>query len=143
MSITMRYRGKAVTLPLRNVLAAAFLITLSLLILAIAVSLREARRFEATSRQALDANAHLLELERTLSAVRDAETSQRGYLITGDTSYLDPFQSGIAEVGDHLAMLGRMAAQSSDSSALKLEELLQMQHLVDAKRREMERTVEL
>jgi PAS domain S-box-containing protein len=143
MAITMRYRGKFIAIPIRNVLGAAFLITLALLILAIAVSLREARRFEATSRQALDANAQLLELERTLSAVRDAESGQRGYLITGDTSYLDPFQSGIAEVGDHLTVLGRMAAQSSDSSALKLEELLQIQHLVDAKRREMERTIEL
>ena len=143
MSITLRYRGKAAIIPIRNVLAAAFLIILALLTLAIAVSLREARRFEATSRQALDANAQLLELERTLSAVREAETGQRGYLITGDTSYLDPYQAGIAEVGEHLTMLGRMAARSTDSSALKLEELLRMQHLVDAKRREMERTIEL
>ncbi len=138
----MRYRSKGVSIPIRNVLAAAFLIILALLVLAIAVSLREARRFEATSRQALEANAQLLELERTLSAMRDAETGQRGYLITGDTSYLDPFQSGIAEVGEHLTALGRMGARA-DSSALKLEELLQMQHLVDAKRREMERTIEL
>jgi PAS domain S-box-containing protein len=144
MSITLgRYRGKPVTIPIRNVLAAAFLIVLALLVLAIAVSLREARRFEATSRQALQANAHLLELERTLSAVRDAETGQRGYLITGDTTYLEPFQSGMAEVGMHLTELGRMAAQAADSSALKLEELLQMQHLVDAKRRELEHTLEL
>jgi two-component system cell cycle sensor histidine kinase/response regulator CckA len=143
MSITLRYRSKTISIPIRNVLAAAFLIVVSLLALAIAVSLREAQRFETTSRQALHTNAQLLELEGTLSAVRDAETGQRGYLITGDTSYLDPFQSGITEVGQHLTVLGRMAARGADSSALKLEELLQLQHLMDAKRREMERTIEV
>ncbi|HEY7635754.1 MAG TPA: PAS domain S-box protein [Gemmatimonadales bacterium] len=143
MSITLRYRGTTVTIPVRNVLAAAFLIVVALLTLAITISLREAQRFEAASRHALDANAQLLELERTLSAVRDAETGQRGYLLTNDTSYLDPFRTGIEEVEQHLAVLGRIAARAPDSSALRLEELLLMQHLVDAKRREMERSIEV
>ena len=32
----------------------------------------------------------------TLSAVQDAETGQRGFLITGDTSYLEPYTSALS-----------------------------------------------
>jgi len=32
-------------------------------------------------------------LDALLSAVTDAETGQRGFLITGDSAYLDPYES--------------------------------------------------
>src|SRR5450432_3600582 len=38
----------------------------------------------------------LIELEHTLSTLQDAETGQRGYLLTGDTSFLEPY-SGAEE----------------------------------------------
>src|SRR4051812_1718123 len=31
-------------------------------------------------------------LEETLSTLKDAETGQRGYLLTGNTEYLEPYQ---------------------------------------------------
>ena len=40
-------------------------------------------------------NEARLALEQFLSTLKDAETSQRGYLITGDESYLEPFDSAI------------------------------------------------
>ena len=37
-------------------------------------------------------NQVILQLENTLSVMKDAETGQRGYLLTGDDNYLDPYK---------------------------------------------------
>jgi signal transduction histidine kinase len=37
----------------------------------------------------------LVELQGTLSAVKDAETGQRGYLLVGDESYLEPYTKAV------------------------------------------------
>jgi PAS domain S-box-containing protein len=47
-------------------------------------------------------------LDALLSAMMDAETGQRGFLITSDPAYLEPYQRGIATVHDavdHIASL--------------------------------------
>ena len=35
----------------------------------------------------------IVQAERLLSALEDAETGQRGFVITGDGRYLDPYES--------------------------------------------------
>ncbi len=45
------------------------------------------------------------ELTATLSALKDAETGQRGYLLTGQQVYLAPYNEGIRDVPVHLAAL--------------------------------------
>jgi signal transduction histidine kinase/DNA-binding response OmpR family regulator/CHASE3 domain sensor protein len=37
----------------------------------------------------------LIELGKTLSTLQDAETGQRGYLLTGDTSFLEPYSGAL------------------------------------------------
>src|ERR671912_173756 len=36
-------------------------------------------------------NATIADLEESMSALKDAETGQRGYLLSGDISFLEPF----------------------------------------------------
>src|SRR5882757_5528818 len=38
------------------------------------------------------------ELANLVSELKDAETGQRGYVITGNDSYLAPYQSALAEI---------------------------------------------
>src|SRR6478752_5197378 len=38
-------------------------------------------------------------VQRLLRDVLDAETGQRGYLLTGDTMYLEPYKAAIADIG--------------------------------------------
>ena len=38
------------------------------------------------------------ELERFVSALKDTETGQRGYLLTGDERYLEPYKDGQTNV---------------------------------------------
>jgi CHASE3 domain sensor protein len=51
-------------------------------------------------------------LEATLSTLKDAETGQRGYVITGDERYLEPYQTAIAQLDNHL---NRLRSLTSDN----------------------------
>jgi PAS domain S-box-containing protein len=53
-------------------------------------------------------------LQALLSAMQDAETGQRGFLITGDEAYLDPYRAALAEVDGHLAEVGRLTADNPE-----------------------------
>jgi len=57
----------------------------------------------ATARR--DARQALLDTELVLSALSDAETGQRGYLLTGLDRYLEPYQAATASITDRLAAL--------------------------------------
>jgi PAS domain S-box-containing protein len=56
----------------------------------------------------------LLAGQNTLSALQDAETSQRGYLITGDTGFFEHYTAGRQEVG---ASIDRLAEMTRDNAA--------------------------
>lgn len=64
--------------------------------------------------------AHSVEVreraERFLGHVRDAETGQRGYLLTGTASYLAPFTSGRAAAPAELDALERLVANDREQS---------------------------
>lgn len=64
-------------------------------------------------------------LRRVQSLVADAETGQRGYLITGDKLYLQPYQVAIGEVGQELTTLRNLVADNPEQqeSLKKLERL--------------------
>ena len=49
------------------------------------------RRLLETTRLVEHSQVVLTELEAALSSVKDAETGQRGYLLTGQPSYLEPY----------------------------------------------------
>src|SRR5689334_16372634 len=52
------------------------------------------------------------ELTQTLSLLSDAETGQRGYVITGDESYLTPYTSAVANIDSHLDSLSNLIADN-------------------------------
>lgn len=98
--------------------AAAFLMVL---VLAVVVDTNrqkqiDADRVVAFSRSLID------ELEATLSVVKDAETGARGYVITGDESYLVPYQIALSTITDHVQRLRVLVARDTTDLS-KLEEL--------------------
>lgn len=48
------------------------------------------------------------ELDAALSEITDAETGQRGYLITQDASYLDPYYKAVNEIPNHVQTLATL-----------------------------------
>lgn len=86
---------------------------------------------------------HSLELQQStwelFSLVQDAETGQRGYLLTGDRSYLQPFLEARAQLPEREDKLRRMVALSPERAAQQN----QLFDLIAAKMDELGRTVQL
>lgn len=76
--------------------------------------------------------------ELTMALV-EAETGQRGYLLTQDPSYLDPYDRAVATIDTAYAALLRLV-EGSEAQKLRLEAL---RPSLDAKRAEMGRTIEM
>lgn len=66
-------------------------------------------------------NQAMLELEGLLSNLRDAETGVRGYQLTNDTAFLEPYKVATWRMEDHFAHLGSIDLDIEDS--LRVEQL--------------------
>ena len=88
----------------RNRMGLAFSVIAGLL-LAIALIAFSARRLLAEYEGVQHTTQILTELDAVLSAVTDAETGQRGFLITGDERYLAPYLSATGATDTHLQTL--------------------------------------
>ena len=80
-----------------------------------------------------------LTLERTLSVMRDAETGQRGFLLTRRVDYLQPYEVALAELGTQLTELRTLLA---DDSAAQ-QPLAEISTLAQVKTDELARTIDL
>lgn len=58
-----------------------------------------------------------------LNAARDAETGQRGFLLTGDEKYLAPYRASTGVIGSETAALSRMEGQRGRGVARELGDL--------------------
>jgi CHASE3 domain sensor protein len=81
----------------------------------------------------------LTALEDVLSTVRDAETGQRGYLLTDKESYLGPYNAAAQEIGPRLDMLRRLTI---DNPAQQ-DRLATLKQHIDAKFAELKQTIDL
>lgn len=75
-----------------------------------------------------DSRRLLVELEKTESLLNDAESSQRGFLYTGDPRYLTPYLQAKAQIDSHFDELMRLTAgsPSEQSSIVELRALEQV-----------------
>ncbi len=97
------------------------------------------REHQTTSRTDLIRTYRILhQLELVLSTVKDAETGQRGFLLTGDRSYLAPFQTSVVTVRGVLADLNDLMSQPEHQSKLSA-----LANKIDKKLAELNATVNL
>ncbi len=74
-----------------------------------------------------------------LSSLKDAETGQRGYLLTSRESYLEPYNAARANIPGQLQELRRLTANSPRQQEL----LSQIQRFADQKMSELQETIVL
>jgi two-component sensor histidine kinase len=60
--------------------------------------------------------------ERVLGQVRDAETGQRGYLLTGDRKFLEPYEAALTAAPIEIASLARLVADNPEQTR-RVEEI--------------------
>jgi CHASE3 domain sensor protein len=53
-------------------------------------------------------------IDNVLLRLQDAETGQRGFIITGDEAYLAPFKSAEGELSEALADLGHLISDNAE-----------------------------
>ena len=98
---------------------AGLAVILTMLGIAVGASVYQQRGSEAV-RHALAVDGRL---GRVLSAVQDAETGQRGYLLTEDENFLQPFRAGRSKVNDEIARLHDLL-RDDDSQRAELDGLI-------------------
>src|SRR4029077_19674558 len=78
-------------------------------------------------------------LEDVISNLRDAETGQRGYLLTGDEGYLEPYTKSHAVVTTSIDRLRSLVA----NNGVRREHLKTAAEATSAKLSELEQTIKL
>ncbi len=79
------------------------------------------------------------ELLQTESLLLDAETGQRGYLLTGDLQYLAPYNRAVAEIDGRIATLGSLTSDNPVEQA----NVAQLRTYVHQKLDELQETIAL
>lgn len=84
-------------------------------------------------------HAVIVSLNDLLSMAQDAETGQRGYLLTGDARYLSPYEAAVSAA---TAQIDQVAALTS-GNPIQQSHLPQLRHHVEAKLSELAETISL
>ena len=100
----------------RALLAVAFIAPFFLLVLLAAIALRSITHAEAGTRAVLTTHNFLARLHATASLVKDVETSQRGFLLTGRDDFLDSYLDAIALLPDSRKALADFVAAAPDEA---------------------------
>jgi PAS domain S-box-containing protein len=92
-----------------------------------------------SQRQVASEKAILQHLEASVATLTDAETGQRGYLLTGDEQYLEPYHNALVRIHSEQVALRSLASagQLPQSGVEALERLVQQ------KLTELQQTVQL
>jgi CHASE3 domain sensor protein len=120
-------------------IAAGFAVAFTLLATIGLVAYRSIDLLTRTSYQATHSHLVLEKITGVQSQLQDAETGQRGFVITGDDAYLEPYQTGVAAVGQVMKDLRDLTADNQDQQ----RRIGQAEPLVTAKLAELKRTVDL
>ena len=94
-------------------------------------------RVLATEQEAIGAQA--AQLRDALDAMLDLETGQRGYMLTGEEAYLEPYESGRRNIDAALQRLNEMFR----NDPIWIGEIDQLAKLANAKEDELDRTIKL
>ncbi|HEY5022207.1 MAG TPA: CHASE3 domain-containing protein, partial [Gemmatimonadaceae bacterium] len=120
-------------------ISVGFALSFALLAVTGAIAYRSINVLSRTSYSVAHTYVVLERVAGVLSLLKDAETGQRGYIITGNESFLEPYQAAgtaIATTVDELREL------TSDNPAQQ-KRIGQAEPLIAAKLAELKRTIEM
>jgi CheY-like chemotaxis protein/signal transduction histidine kinase/CHASE3 domain sensor protein len=80
----------------------------------------------------------IIAMRDLLSSVQDAETGQRGFLLTGKDKYLDPYNAALADVDSRFETIVTLTRDNPEQQA----RLQPLRHHIDAKLAELRETIE-
>jgi signal transduction histidine kinase len=126
-------------LTLERQIPLAFAFAVVLLILISVASYRSTRGLQEQTQRVMQTLEMLHTLEMLISTMKDAETGQRGYLLTGRVSYLEPYQAAVPTTGSQFERLRSLTAES----ITQRERLAKTEQLVRARLAKLRDGIEL
>ena len=98
------------------------------------------RRVQKVSALTIESSGNQAKLSAVLKDLTDMETGQRGFLLTGNTAYLQPYTDAQANIGTDFGSL-RVGLSNRTQTERSMES--QLESLATSKRAEMERAINL
>ncbi|MES1244824.1 MAG: response regulator [Acidobacteriota bacterium] len=120
-------------------LALGFAVVVLFFLAAGAVSYWNIRALKQSSDEVAHTHEVLSALDLILSLMKDAETGQRGYILTGDEKYLEPYNAALAGIDARVADVERLTADNPVQQA----RIPVLRNHLGAKRRELAETIAL
>ena len=105
----------------------SFGLLLALLLFLVGLSLYNFRLLGQAGAYSTRSYQTLLESEALMQSLLNMETGVRGYLVTGDDQFLDPYNKGRADYQLHLGNVTELM-KSSPEQIVRLQELDRLQH---------------
>lgn len=124
---------------INNRIALSFGTTLVILVINAGVTYRNMLGAIADSYWVSHTNEVLAVLAGTVSTLKDAETGQRGYLITGQENYLEPYNAAIKSVNKYLQQLKKLTVDNS----IQQQRLTTLEPKITNKLKELNQTIAL
>ncbi|MEH2050248.1 response regulator [Nostoc sp.] len=119
--------------------AAGFGLALAILVLIGTISYQSTQVLIHTSKKLNNTQLTINNLQELLSNIKDAETGQRGYILTKQDAYLKPYQTAIAKLAPEIKELRKLTADDSR----QLSQLDTLEPLIAVKLNELKKTINL
>jgi two-component system sensor histidine kinase/response regulator len=110
LEVSKRLRTCGPRLPL----AIAIVVVAALFSVSVGISVANTQRLAENHRRVVHSIEGLRQLEAVLSNLTEAETGQRGFVITGRNEYLEPYESALKSIQKHLDALGLSLDESGN-----------------------------
>ncbi|MEH6499236.1 MAG: response regulator [Pseudoalteromonas distincta] len=125
------------TLGLDPTVAVGLAIALLFFILSTAVAIYTTQLLKTSNQGVVQTHNVIVAIDLLLADVQDAETGQRGFLLTGEEPYLEPYHRAVSQVQNRLRLVEGLV-NSDDGQRGRVEEL---RGYVTSKFRELEETL--
>ena len=120
-------------------IAMGFGLSLAVLLIVAFVAYQGAQQLEQTTTQLFESREQARLMREIRSSLVDAETGQRGFILTGEEGYLGPYNDARKELGMNIETLRKYLSDEPNQAA----RLTQVEPMVRAKLEEMAETVRL
>jgi methyl-accepting chemotaxis protein len=110
-----------------------------ILLVIVGLSYRQWKQYTVANVQAAQTREVIQSVDKLLLSLVDAETGQRGFLLTGENRYLEPYNQAIQTIPAELAKLNQFLASRPNESS----NVSRLKSLVDQKLSELRQTISL
>ena len=117
----------------------AFIICLLIIIISSLFSYRSTQQLIVTGSWVVHTYEVKSVLETVISELKDAETGQRGYLLTDEITYLKPYKISVAKINHNL---NKLSSLTNDNNRQQ-QNISRLTMLVNEKLQELKETIEL